>query len=210
MAKLYLLGGENIIQQDARNINQSAFQDAGELPAVLVFPWARPSFDKTYNRRKILVDYFKCLGASTVNFAEYSDDKEEIKQKISCSDLIYLTGGQASILVERLKNTAVDLLLFSYRGVIVGRSAGALALSRKCIVTGKGKKTKIVNGLGLTDLTLKAHYTIRNDALLSNLSKQEAIYAVPQASSLIVDNGALSNIGPVFLFENGQRRQFGS
>ncbi len=210
MTKLYFLGGENITIQDARTVNQSAFQDAGESPAILVFPWARSSFDKTYMRRKLVVDYFKSLGASAVNFAEYSDSKEEIQEKIFCSDLIYLTGGLTSVLVERLKNMAVDELLRNYEGVIVGRSAGALALSRKCVITGKGKTIKIASGLGLVDFMLKAHYTIGSDATLTELSKEEAIYAVPQASALVSENGALSNIGPVFLFENGQRHQFDS
>lgn len=210
MTKLYFLGGENIATQDARTVNQSAFRDAGESPDILVFPWARSSFDKVYARRKRVVDYFKSLGASTVNFAEYSDSKAEIEEKVSCSDLIYLTGGLTSVLVERLKNMEVDRLLRSYEGVIVGRSAGALALSRKCVITGKGKTIKIASGLGLVDFMLKAHYTIGSDATLAKLSKEEVIYAVPQGSAIVYDNGALSCIGPVFLFENGQRHQFGA
>lgn len=207
MAKLYLLGGENTFKRDAQNINQKAFQDAGGSPEVLVFPWARPSFDNIYSRRKRLVDYFRSLGASSVSFAEYLEDKDAIKEKISSSDLIYLTGGRLSVLVERLRIMNVDVLLPGYRGVIVGRSAGALVLCKKCVVTGQKKKTKVASGFGLTDFMLKTHYTNRNDLSLAKLSEQEVIYAVPQASALVVDNRILSSIGPVFLFSNGQKSQ---
>ena len=94
MGKLYLLGGETVAKRDARNVNAMAFQDAGGSPEVLVFPWARPSFDAGYRRRKRLIDYLRSLGAQSVSFSEYSDSPEEITAKVACADLVYLTGGQ--------------------------------------------------------------------------------------------------------------------
>ena len=63
MVKLYFLGGENVAKREAKEINEKAFQDAGGTPTVLVVPWARPSFDAKYRRRKKLADYFRSLGA---------------------------------------------------------------------------------------------------------------------------------------------------
>ena len=103
MPKLYLLGGENVFKRSAREVNERAFQDAGEPPAVVVFPWARASFDRKYRKGKTLTDYFISLGASTINFVEYSDSNEAIAKKMADSNLVYLTGGLASVLVERLK-----------------------------------------------------------------------------------------------------------
>jgi peptidase E len=206
MPKLYLLGGENVFRRSAREVNERAFQDAGEPLIVLVFPWARASFDKSYKTRKGLFDYFISLGATTVNFVEYSDSKETIAEKISSSNLIYLTGGLVSVLVERLKNMGVSRLLSDYCGVIVGRSAGALALCRKCIITcRRNSDVKIINGLGLTTFTLKVHYKPEKDAELERLSKEEKIYAVSEGSALVYDNGTLSFIGNVYLFENGDK-----
>ena len=111
MPKLYLLGGENVFKRSAREVNERAFQDAGEHPVVLVFPWARASFDQSYKKRKRLVDYFISLGASTISFIDYSDSNEMIAKKMADSNLVYLTGGLASVLVERLKNMGVDRLL---------------------------------------------------------------------------------------------------
>ena len=207
MSKLYLLGGENVFKRSAREVNEQAFYDAGKPLIVVVFPWARASFDKTYKRRKRLVDYFIGLGADKIEFIEYSDPKEIIAEKISFSNLIYLTGGLVSTLVERLRKMDVDPLLPDYRGVIIGRSAGALALSKKAVITCRqSQKIKLVNGLGLVDLTLKVHYTPEKDSELELLSKKDKIYAVPSSSAIVCENGALSCIGEVFLFENGNKR----
>ena len=207
MAKLYFLGGESIIKRNARDINASAFQDAGGTPAVLVFPWARASFDKTYKRRKRLFDYFRSLGASTVDFADYLDTTEEITMKAQNSDLIYLTGGLTTVLLERLRSKSVDHLLHKYNRVIVGRSAGALALCKQGILTSKNKQThKIITGLRLVEFTVKVHYKPSEDTELKRLSKQEEkIYAIPERSALVYDNGALSPMGNVFLFQNGEK-----
>jgi dipeptidase E len=206
MAKLYFLGGERVVKQDSREINEVAFREAAESPRVLVFPWARASFDKTYERRRRLVNYFINLGAGTVDFAEYGDTFEEINRKVEYSDLIYLTGGLTTVLLERLKSKSVDSLLRKYDKVIVGRSAGALALCKKCVLTERRKPVvKMVTGLGLVDFGVKVHYKTSKDVELKRLSKEEKIYAIPERSALVYDRGCLSVIGDVYVFQNGEK-----
>jgi peptidase E len=209
MPKYYLLGGENTHKRDAEKINQKAFNDAGEDPKILVFSWAKASFDNTYAKSKIIFDYFRSLGASTIKTVSYSSTNSEIQEKIAQSDLIYLTGGVPSMLIERLKKLDVDSLLRSFEGVIVGRSAGALAVCRRCVITYRStSKVKIIDGLGLVDVTLKAHYRLGWDMELLELSKTEDIYAVPKGSALVYDNGSLTAINNVYLFHKGERRIF--
>jgi peptidase E len=205
MAKMYLLGGENLVKRDSRDINAEAFLDAGGAPNVLVFPWARASFDKTHKRRTRVFNYFRNLGASTVHFAEYSDTPAEITEKVNDSDLIYLTGGVASVLIERLKGKGVDRLLREYNRVVVGRSAGALVLGNKCIVSDRPKhKTRIISGLGLVDFNVKTHYTSSKENEMKKLSAEMQIYAIPARSAIVYNNGELSFIGDVYLFQNGE------
>ena len=209
MPKYYLLGGENTHKRDAQEVNQSAFADAGRMPRVLVFSWARASFDKTYPKSKLMFNYFRSLGASTVNTVDYSTSSAEIKEKISESDLIYLTGGVPTVLVERLKKSGIRSLLKDFEGVIVGRSAGALALCRKCVITCRStSEIKVIDGLGLVALTLKAHYRLGKDEKLKELSKTEDIFAVPKGSALIFYNGNLSAINNVYFFHRGERQNF--
>ena len=207
MPKYYLLGGENTHKRDAEEINQRAFNDAGKSPRVLVFSWARASFDRAYPKSQLLFDYFRSLGACSVNTVNYSCTIEEIKEKISETDLIYLTGGVPTVLVERLKKSGIRSLLGNFEGIIVGRSAGALALCRKCIITcRKTSEIKVIQGLGLVDLTLKAHYKLCKDEKLIVLSKTENFFALPKNSAIIYDNGKLSFINNVYLFCNGERQ----
>ena len=211
MARLYFLGGENVVKRDSREINEAAFLDAGEAPAVVVFSWARASFEQAYKRRKRLFDYFRSLGACTVDSVEYSNTYAEIATKVECSDLIYLPGGLASVLVERLKNKSVDRLLHRYDGIVVGRSAGALALGKKCVVTKNRRNptSKMISGIGLVDFSVKAHYKPSKDEALKRLSKKEKIYAIPERSALVYDDGALSFMGEVYLFQNGEKTRAG-
>ena len=208
MPRLYLLGGENVYKRSAKRINERAFEDAGISPRVLVFPWARASFDRSYRKRKILSDYFLSIGAGTVDFVEY-DRTENIDKRLAESDIAYLTGGLPSVLIERLKKLGTDKLLKEYEGVIVGRSAGALALCKKCVTTCRSNSAvRIVNGVGLVDIVLKTHYTPEKDDALKHFSKMEKIFAVPQGSALIYDNRKLSAIGNVYLFNGGHRETF--
>jgi dipeptidase E len=207
MPKYYLLGGENTHKRDAEEINQRAFNDAGKSPRVLVFSWARASFDRTYPKSQLMFNYFRSLGSSTVNTVDYSCTLEEIKEKISETDLIYLTGGVPTVLVERLKKSGIGSLLRDFEGIIVGRSAGALALCRKCIITcRRTSEIRVIEGLGLVDLALKAHYKSCKDEKLIVLSKTDNFFAVPKDSAIVYDNGKLSFINSVYLFRNGERQ----
>jgi dipeptidase E len=209
MPKYYLLGGENTHKRDAEKINQKAFNDSGVAPKILVFSWARASFDNTYAKSKLLFDYFRSLGASTVNTVNYSSSSFEIREKMSESDLVYLTGGVPSMLIERLKKLGVEELLWGFDGVIVGRSAGALALCKKCVITYRStSEVKVIQGLGLVDITLKTHYRLDWDMELIELSKYNDIFAVPKGSALIYESGNLSAINNVYLFHKGERQIF--
>ena len=206
MAKLYFLGGESVVKQDSREINEAAFCEAAEAPRVVVFPWARASFDKKYKRRQRLFNYFMGLGACIVDFVDYGDTFEEITRKVECSDLLYLTGGLRTVLIERLKTRSVDHLLRVYDKVIVGRSAGALALCKRCVLTDKREAAvKVVEGLGLVDFGIKVHYKPSKDGELKRLSKKEKIYGIPERSALVYDNGRLSFMGDVYVFQNGEK-----
>ncbi|MGD6852539.1 MAG: Type 1 glutamine amidotransferase-like domain-containing protein [Candidatus Bathyarchaeia archaeon] len=208
MPKLYLLGGENVYRRSAKEVNQKAFEDTAVPRRVLVFAWARASFDRHYQKRKLFADYMRSLGASFVDFIEYNEG-DNLAEKIEASNLIYLTGGQPSVLMERAKAVGLEPLLRNYGGVIVGRSAGALALCSRFVSTIRSNsKVRVAKGLGLVDITLKAHYTTQKDEALRRFSLETPIFALPTGSALVCDNGEFSTIGDVYLFRGGERRVY--
>lgn len=185
----------------------AAFEDAGGKPRVAVFAWARASFDKVYRKRWHLESYFRRLGAESAEYVDY--DEASLPQKVAEADVVYFTGGQASILIERATKLHLDRHLQDFKGVIVGRSAGALALCKRCITTLRySGQVRVIDGLGVADITLKAHYIERDNANLERFSLSEPVYAVPKDSALIYDNGKLTALGDVYLFNGGKRHIF--
>ena len=206
MVKLYFLGGENVAKQDSQKINEAAFQEAADAPRVLVFPWARAISNKTHKHMKRLFNYFKNIGAESVEIAEYSETFEKINRKVERSDLVYLTGGFTTVLVKRLRKKNIAPLLRNYGKVIVGRSAGALALCKKCFLTDRRKSlVKMVEGLGIVNFGIKVHYRPSRDVELKRLSREGKIYAIPERSALVYDHKCLSFIGNVYMFRNGEK-----
>jgi peptidase E len=210
MVILYFLGGEDVVKRDSREINEKAFIDAAGAPVVLIFPWTAESVDKADKYRKIMADYFKELGASKIEFAELSDSLKEIIKKMDRSDLVYLPGGVTKLLVQRIKDAKIDRLLQKYKKVIIGNSAGALALCKDCILTRdkENLETTIISGFGLVDFSVEVHYNPSKDKELKKLSEERRIYAIPEKSALVYDNGNLSFIGPVYLFYKGKKKKY--
>lgn len=216
MAKLYFIGGEDVKKRNAKKIDKKAFADAGGAPKVLEFPWTAKVEKKEY--RKTIIDYFKDIGAKKIIFAELSDSLQTIEEKIKSSDLIYLPGGETKLLVKRIKDKKVDYLLQKYNKIIVGNSAGSLALCRKYVVI-KGQdgrpKTIFEQGLGPADFAVAVHYKSLNTELagknadreLITLSKKvdTKIYAIPETSAVVYNGENLKFLGNVYLFYKGKK-----
>ena len=218
MTKLYFLGGEDIIKRDSKEINRKAIADAGGTPVVLIFPWTTESVDKADKYRKIMSDYFKDLGARKIEFADLWDSLQEIIEKVDASDLIYLPGGDTRLLVKRIEDAKVDSLLRKYNKVIIGNSAGALALCKDyAVIEGQddAPKTGVAHGFGLVDFGVSVHYKSSKveysgrspDKELKALSEKVKIkiYAIPEKCALIYDNGSLKFRGNIYLFYKGKK-----
>jgi|YelNatPaOPRAMG01_1025707.scaffolds.fasta_scaffold03319_10 peptidase E len=208
MTNVFFLGGEHVTRRDSEHINRCAFRQAGGAPNVLVLPWARKAPKGVSRRRVLLSKYFRELGAKSVVFAELSDSLGNIAEQVRRADLVYLPGGFTSMLIKRLKTKGVDALLHTYDRVIVGRSAGALALCDAGVLTKKQPEASLslITGIGLVGLTLKVHYTPLVDHALELLSYGRTVYAVPERSALVYDGCSLSVIGNAFLFKGGTKR----
>jgi peptidase E len=98
-------------------------------------------------------------------------------------------------------------LLRRYDKIIVGNSAGALALCRECLLVNRRGRpgTTIIAGFGLVDFSVEVHYTTSEDSELEKLSEQREIYAIPERCALLYDDGRLSSIGKVYLFDHGRK-----
>jgi len=208
MQRLYLLGGENLETRSSRPIDQSAFQAAGGSPMVAVFPWTsdRDVLEDKYRRQ--MVDYFKEMGARAVRFIEHSLPYAEMARLVEDAQVVYLPGGRTELLLERLRRTGAEHLLRLHDGVIIGNSAGALALANEHVTGLRGGGLggpMISRGLGLVDFTLSVHYDLDQDAALEALSLNRRIFAIPENSALVVGECSLDIMGDVAIFQDGKK-----
>ena len=219
MSKLYLLGGEDIKKRSSKHIMEKALADAGTNPTVLIFPWTSESVDNEGEYRAIMTEYFLDLGAETIQFAEPWDPYGALKKKARSSQLIYLPGGNPQLLIDRMLISRGDEVLVDYDGIIVGNSAGALALCKKyAAVVGQGEAhmTRFFKGFGELDFAVSVHYVPGDDGNnhsadkeLLDLSDKSAtkIYAIPDNGAIIYNRGVLEFEGQTFQFYRGNRTQ---
>jgi peptidase E len=205
MLRLYMLGGEDIEKRDSRSLNEQAFREAGDSPSVAIFPWA--SKGKEEKQRRFMVTYFKELGARSIRFVEHSLPFTEMVAIAENSDIIYLPNGDAKLLIEMLRDTGSIHLLRLHDNVIIGNSAGALALCTEYIMPTKNGSDELVigKGLGLSDFVISVRYEPAQDAQLENLSKDRSIFAIPCGAAIRSDNCSLSLLGDVELFMDGKK-----
>jgi dipeptidase E len=207
MLRLYLLGGEDLGAQASKDIDRIAFRDAGGDPLVLVFPWTSKAKGRQDVPRRLMVDYFKGLGASGVRFVEQTLPYTEMVKLVEESDLIYLPGGDPKLLIELMRSTGAAHLLRTYDKVIIGNSAGAVALAQEYVLLAEeGYSTFVVSsGLGLLDFSVAVHYESSMDAQLEGLSLSRVIVAIPEGSALFFTDCSISLLGEVVIFREGRK-----
>lgn len=209
MARLYFLGGEDLAKRDSEQVDKKAFADAGGAPTALVFiGWASESAAKTEKYRGLILDYFRELGAKETVLAELSDSLKTIEEKMGKAGLVYLPGGNTRLLVERINKKGLGDLLRRYDKVILGNSAGALALCKECLIIGdETQETTIIPGVGAIDFSVCVHYNSSKDKELLELSKGRRIYAIAEGSALVHDERGVSSFGLVHMFYRGKKTQ---
>ena len=207
MLRLYFLGGEDLQERNSKEIDQRAFQEAGGSPSVLVFPWTSKTTAREDKYRRLMVEYFKELGARAVRFVEVSLPYTEMVQLVEQSDLIYLPGGDTRLLLDRMRNTGAAHLIQVYDKIILGNSAGALALCKEFVLRpeGEGGGLSIGSGLGLVDFSVAVHYEPSQDQELEGLSKDRHIFAIPEGGALVFDECNICLFGEVVMFQDGSK-----
>lgn len=209
MPRLVLIGGGDIVAGDLREIDTTIIHKYGKR--ILILPWTTPDITIQKKYDYFMQDYFSSLGA-IVSFAYNS---HEAKDKIPNVDCIYIPGGNTEYLLAKLFEA--QLQLHTFKGTIIGNSAGAIALCANAIIT-KDKDTPetiIVRGEGLFDQSVEPHYDGKNDMELRRLGIRYNIYAIPECCALVVEENPndgsspeMYAIGKVFQFKHGRKSLF--
>ena len=169
MGKIIAIGGGELKDLDTLPIDEEIVRLTGKKrPSALFIPTASKDADGYCETFKQV--YGEKLGCK-VDFLKVFDDyntpsQKDIKNKIMSSDLIYVGGGDTSMMLERWKSLGIDeFLKQAYKKGIVlsGLSAGAICWflygsSDSQKTEAEPEKLVRINCLGLVNATLSPHH----------------------------------------------------
>ncbi len=132
---------------------------------------------------------------------------DAVKQ-VRTADCIFLMGGDVTLQMALIRDLGLVSELQVSKAVILGVSAGSMNMGRYVAEIWESKSLQ--NGLGLTDITTKAHYT--EDAwflpALKDISGIQPVAAMEDESAVFIKDGAVRKIGKIHWIDNGRIRDW--
>ena len=138
-------------------------------------------------------------------------DKAAASELIREADCIFLMGGHAVQQMQLIREKEIAEAIRQSRAVILGVSAGAYNMAKRALDILESRVP--YEGLGLTDVTVKAHVR-EEDRQLLNLLKQISreqripIFAMKDNSAIFVAGDDVSCIGEIWLIRDGEIQPF--
>ena len=119
------------------------------------------------------------------------------------ADCIFLMGGESTWQMALIRDLGLVPELLSSRAVILGVSAGSMNLGRQVAEIWETKA--LYEGIGLTDITLKAHYTPDEwfIPVLKEMSMLHPMIAMEDESAIFAKEGRVTLIGQMHWIDQG-------
>ncbi len=135
----------------------------------------------------------------------YRDDVDTCKEKISQSDILFLTGGYPDRFLYRIDEKQIRSDIQMFPGIIMGTSAGAMIQFDQYHVTPEeeGQDYEYHEGLGLlSGFDIEVHYEDSFEHLASLIIDlklhDKPIFALPNWGGMIVDGDDYLLLGDAF------------
>ncbi len=133
---------------------------------------------------------------------------EDAVKTVRAADCIFLMGGDVTQQRALIRDLGLVSELLSSRAVILGVSAGSMNMGRYVAEIWESKTLQ--EGLGLTDITVKGHYT--EDAwflpVLKELSMTRPVAAMEDESAIFINADAVWKIGNIHWIDKGEIRDW--
>ena len=167
--KLMLIGGgsngHNNHPYETKEIDEEVVRMTNKENPVFLFIGLASSFSDSYY--DVMKEIYKKLGCKTTYLKKSNilNNPNIVEKKISEADIIYMSGGDTTKLVNALREYHIDELLFkaAERGcVLSGISAGAIAISKSGlsdyqITQNISNNYTFTEGLGILDIDICPH-----------------------------------------------------
>ena len=184
-------------------------------PVVLIVPTAA-AFENPARAADNGVRHFAALGADAralmVLGPDHANDPS-VAAEIDTADVVYLTGGNPTHLLETLRDSAVlDSVLKNLdRGLLVaGSSAGAMVMGTWM----RFRQWRRALGIAAGIATLPHHERSDPDSVLGELTATgprdlTAVLGIDGRSGVLGSSGVWTALGPVTVYQNSEWQRFG-
>lgn len=162
------------------------------------------------NHYKAIIKPFLSYGikGKNINCINYFEDtKENAKNKIRNSDILFFTGGLPDKMMCRLKEFDLINEIENFTGTIIGSSAGAMIQIKEYHITPDEDYDTFSYNKGLNfikDFDIEVHYKeteIQKNYISKVLNeKTDRVYAIKNTGGIIVDNNSIKLLGDTQTF----------
>lgn len=132
-------------------------------------------------------------------------EASQAKRLINESSCVFLMGGHPELQFQLIRDKGLDAAICDTAAAVLGVSAGAINMAKHSLDT---KESPVpYDGLGLADITVKPHFKLENQQVLSTLlqiSMELPIYAIEDDSAIFVTGDRISYTGRIHWVCNGK------
>ena len=118
---------------------------------------------------------------------------------------VFLMGGYPKLQLELIRNKNLDVVIRNADAMVLGLSAGSINMAKRSLDT---KESPIpYDGLGLADITVKPHFELGNQEVLSTLLQLSAelpICAMEDDSAIFLAGDHISYTGQIHWVSKGK------
>lgn len=123
------------------------------------------------------------------------------------SDVIYLLGGNPITQIQYILENGYNEVMLNFDGIILGTSAGAMNLSKKCYYSKDEdyNESFFYEGLGLVNITIDPHFDLDDNNQVNevlNNSRDIKIIGIPNESAIKIINNKVEFINRCFMIQN--------
>ena len=207
MAIYYLLSGCHSEKGYQGEIINYLRNDLIEKNKITFFSSSPSNYEENDRYFKINIAWLNEIGIRFNHYVLIDNrlNTDQILQYIRESQVIFLMGGNPITQIDFIRQNNLIETLRRYNEIIIGVSAGAINMALKSLYSKDDKdikKTEMVKGMGLVDVTVEPHFNINNLEFLETeifpQSDDVDIYGIPDDSGIKIENDNVTYIGKVY------------
>lgn len=212
MGIYYLFSGFDEERGFSKELSFALKEDIKGTRLLLFIASSPVNTEKTDQYKRINDKYFKGIGLVFYEVAviDYRVSPIEAKELIERASCIVLMGGNPIIQFQFIQEYQLVESLKQSDAVVCGISAGAINMGIHSFISKDEEfdETVIYNGLGLVDITVDPHFTLKKEKQiiqeLRTIAYQPAIYGLCDEAAVRIKNLSTYFIGEVYKIQNGR------